>query len=215
MPFVNWSLFVMIIVGGGAVPTSSNLAGLRHRGDAGHDHHHGDDLLRHPLRLEVPAGRWCFAATGFFIVIDISPSSASNMLKLVRAGGSRSHRQRHVSCVFILMVTASWWLRTALRDDGSIDLRKSLPRMRCSCPPPRAVPAIAVFLSADAGMTPNADAQPQAQQVLSTTCSSPYATTRVPWIGFDKRIEIRSLGHAAGRWCCTSASRNDPDIAQA
>ena len=29
--------------------------GLRHRRHAGHDHHHRDDLLRHPLRLEIPA----------------------------------------------------------------------------------------------------------------------------------------------------------------
>ena len=56
VPFVNWGLYVFIVLAVVMFKSSSQPGvGLRHRGHAGHDHHHGDDLLRHPLRLEVPA----------------------------------------------------------------------------------------------------------------------------------------------------------------
>ena len=55
VPFVNWSLYGCIVVAVVLFGSSSNLAvGLRHRGDDRHADHDHDDLLRHPLRLEVP-----------------------------------------------------------------------------------------------------------------------------------------------------------------
>ena len=55
LPFVNWGLYACIVLGGRAVRLEQpSRRRLRHRGDDRHADHDDDDLLRDPLRLEVP-----------------------------------------------------------------------------------------------------------------------------------------------------------------
>jgi hypothetical protein len=96
MPFVNWGLFADR-AGGGDVPLVQQPGGgLRHRGDAGHADHHGADLLRHPLRLEVPAGA-VRGATGWFFIVDLRSSlqpAQAVPRRLVPAGHRRHPSSR-------------------------------------------------------------------------------------------------------------------------
>ena len=55
VPFVNWGLFAGIVIAVVAVRLERRpRRRLRHHGDDRHADHDDDDLLRHPLRLEVP-----------------------------------------------------------------------------------------------------------------------------------------------------------------
>jgi KUP system potassium uptake protein len=85
MPFVNWSLFVMIVLAVVLFRSSSNLAAA-----------YGiavtlDMLITTVLTFFVIRYGWgyplalCIAATGFFFVIDLAFFS-SNLLKLIEGG---------------------------------------------------------------------------------------------------------------------------------
>jgi hypothetical protein len=70
IPFVNWGLFVAIVLAVGFFKLQlQSGGGLRHCGVYRHAHHHGADIFRHPPRLEIPAvavpgGHWLFLRGG-------------------------------------------------------------------------------------------------------------------------------------------------------
>ena len=213
MPFVNWSLFVMIVLAVVLFRSSSNLAAA-----------YGiavtlDMTITTVLTFFVIRYGWgyplalCTAATGFFFVIDLAFFS-SNLLKLAEGGW---FPVLIGGAVFILMVT---WkdgrelLSRSLRD-GSIDLKSFLESVLLS--PPTRVPGTAVFLSAEPGIVPNALMHNlKHNKVLHA--QNLFVTRRaheVPWIGLDKRLEVQALGSDCWQVVVHHGFKNDPDLPKA
>ena len=213
MPFVNWSLFVMIVLAVVLFRSSSHLAAA-----------YGiavtlDMTITTVLTFFVIRYGWgyplalCIAATGFFFVIDLAFFS-SNLLKLAEGGW---FPVLIGGAVFILMVT---WkdgrelLSRSLRD-SSIDLTSFLESVFLS--PPTRVPGTAVFLSAEPGIVPNALMHNlKHNKVLHA--QNLFVTRRaheVPWIGLDKRLEVQALGSDCWQVVVHHGFKNDPDLPKA
>ncbi len=116
--------------------------------------------------------------------------------------------------MFTLMAT---WKRgrellsASLRDEA-IELKSFLESVFIS--PPVRVPGTAVFLNAETGTTPNALLHNlKHNKVLHET--NLFVTVRhheIPWVGFDRRIELESLGHACWQVVLHFGFKNDPDV---
>jgi KUP system potassium uptake protein len=102
----------------------------------------------------------------------------------------------------------------ALRDQA-IDLKSFLEAVFVS--PPTRVEGTAVFLSAEAGVAPNALLHNlKHNKVLHET--NLFVTVQhheVPWIGFDKRCQIEPLGHDCWQVTLNFGFKNDPDVPEA
>ena len=213
LPFVNWGLFVAIVLAVVLFKSSSNLAAA-----------YGiavctDMLITTILTFYVIRYRWnyplalCIAATGFFFVVDFA-FWASNMFKLFDGGW---FPLLIGGAVFTLMMT--WHdgrrlLNDSLRDNA-IDLPGFLESVFVS--PPVRVEGTAVFLTAEPGTVPNAMLHNlKHNKVLHQ--NNLFVTVRnheVPWIGMDKRIEIEPLGHDCWQVVIHYGFKNDPDIPKA
>ena len=83
--------------------------------------------------------------------------------------------------------------------------------------PPLRVPGTAVFLSAEKGATPFALLHNlKHNKVLHA--QNVFATVRhheVPWIGFDRRVEVETLGHDCWQVVLHFGFKNDPDVPEA
>ena len=213
MPFVNWGLFVLIVLAVALFKSSSNLAAA-----------YGiavctDMLITTILTFFVIRYNWnmplylCIGATGFFFVVDFA-FWASNLLKffeggwfpLVIGGG-----------IFLLMITWS---------DGRRLLNNSLKAESFSLvdfleaifvAPPVRVEGTAVFLTAEPGNVPNALLHNlKHNKVLHR--QNLFVTVRsqeVPWIGMNKRLEIEPLGHDCWQVIVNYGFKNDPDLPKA
>jgi len=213
LPFVNWGLFVTIVLAVIMFKSSSNLAAA-----------YGiavctDMLITTVLTFFVIRYGWkyplslCIASTGFFFVVDFA-FWASNLLKLFDGGW---FPLMIGGAVFTLMLT--WkdgrrMLNNKLRDDA-LDLNSFLEAVFVS--PPARVDGTAVFLTADVGTVPNALLHNlKHNKVLHT--NNLFVTVRnheTPWIGLDKRIEIDSLGHDCWQVVIHYGFKNDPDVPKA
>ncbi|GAB3501597.1 potassium transporter Kup [Curvibacter fontanus] len=210
MPFVNWGLFVAIVLAVLMFRSSSNLAAA-----------YGiavtlDMLITTVLTFFVIRYGWkyplslCIAATGFFFVVDLAFFS-SNLMKLHHGGW---FPLAIGGAVFMLMTT---WkqgraqLNAALRQEA-LDLPGFLEAVFVS--PPVRVEGTAVFLTADTGSVPNALLHNlKHNKVLHE--NNLFVTVRnheVPWIGLDKRIEIEPLGHDCWQVTVHYGFKNDPDL---
>ncbi|NMM13897.1 MAG: potassium transporter Kup [Rhodoferax sp.] len=213
LPFVNWGLFVAIVLAVVMFRSSSNLASA-----------YGiavtlDMLITTILTFFVLRYNWkyplslCLGATGFFFVVDLAFFS-SNMMKLfdggwfpLMIGGG----------VFVLMLT---WkdgrrlLNVKLRADA-IDLNSFLEAVFIS--PPVRVEGTAVFLTAEPGTVPNALLHNlKHNKVLHE--NNLFVTVRnheVPWIGMAKRLEVETLGHDCWQVLVNYGFKNDPDLPKA
>jgi KUP system potassium uptake protein len=213
LPFVNWGLFVTIVLAVVMFKSSSNLAGA-----------YGiavctDMLITTILTFYVIRYRWkyplvlCLGATGFFFIVDFA-FWASNLLKLFDGGW---FPLLIGGAIFTLMLT---WkdgrslLNAKLKADA-IDLPSFLDAVFVS--PPARVEGTAVFLTAEVGTVPNAMLHNlKHNKVLHT--NNLFVTVRnheVPWIGLDKRIEIDSLGHDCWQVIVNYGFKNDPDLPKA
>ncbi len=213
MPFVNWGLFVVIVLAVVMFRSSSNLAAA-----------YGiavctDMLITTVLTFYVIRYGWkyplwlCLAATGVFFVVDFA-FFASNLMKLF-AGGWFPLVIGGV--VFALMMT---WkdgrrlLNEKMRVDA-IDLTSFLDAVFVS--PPARVEGTAVFLTAEPGTVPNALLHNlKHNKVLHE--QNLFVTVRnheVPWIGMDKRLEIESLGHQCWQVVVNYGFKNDRDLPKA
>ena len=213
LPFVNWSLFVAIVLAVVMFKSSSNLAAA-----------YGiavctDMLITTILTFFVIRYSWkyplalCIAATGFFFVVDFA-FWASNLLKLFDGGW---FPLMIGGAIFTLMLT---WkdgrrlMNEKLRAD-SIDLASFLEAVFVS--PPVRVEGTAVFLTAEPGTVPNAMLHNlKHNKVLHS--NNLFVTVRnheVPWIGLSKRLEIDSLGHDCWQVVINYGFKNDPDVPKA
>jgi KUP system potassium uptake protein len=213
MPFVNWGLFVAIVLAVVMFRSSSNLAAA-----------YGiavttDMLITTILTFYVIRYSWryplvlCIAATGFFFVVDLA-FWGSNLLKLLDGGW---FPLAIGGAIFTLMVT---WkdgrrlLNEKLRAD-SLDLNSFIDAVFVS--PPARVDGTAVFLTAEPGTVPNALLHNlKHNKVLHE--HNLFVTVRnheVPWIGLEKRIEIESLGHDCWQVVVHYGFKNNPDLPKA
>ena len=213
MPFVNWALFVAIVLAVVLFRSSSNLAAA-----------YGiavtlDMLITTILTFFVIRYSWnyplslCIAATGFFFVVDLAFFS-SNMMKLFAGGWFPLVIG---GAIFILMMT---WkegrrlLNSSLRADA-LSLKDFLEAVFIS--PPVRVEGTAVFMTAEPGSVPNALLHNlKHNKVLHN--NNLFVTVRnheVPWIGLDKRIEIESMGHDCWQVIVHYGFKNDPDLPRA
>ncbi len=213
LPFVNWGLFVTIVLAVMIFKSSSNLASA-----------YGiavctDMLITTILTFFVIRYSWkyplwlCIAATSFFFVVDFA-FWASNLLKLFDGGW---FPLLIGGAIFILMIT---WkdgrrlLNDKLRADA-IDLNSFLEAVFVS--PPVRVEGTAVFLTVEAGTVPNAMLHNlKHNKVLHA--NNLFVTVHnheVPWIGMEKRLEIESLGHDCWQVIINYGFKNDPNIPKA
>ncbi|MBK0391532.1 KUP/HAK/KT family potassium transporter [Ramlibacter algicola] len=213
IPFVNWGLFIAIVLAVVLFRSSSNLAAA-----------YGiavtlDMLITTTLTFFVIRYGWkyplwlCVLATGWFFVVDLT-FFASNMLKLFHGGW---FPLLIGGCVFTLMMT--WkqgraMLNEKLRTDA-IDLQSFLESVFVS--PPSRVEGTAVFLTAEPGTVPNAMLHNlKHNKVLHE--HNLFVTVRsheVPWIGLGKRLEVESLGHNCWQVVIHYGFKNDFDVPRA
>ncbi|MDB5931996.1 MAG: potassium transporter [Polaromonas sp.] len=213
MPFVNWSLFATIVLAVVMFRSSSNLAAA-----------YGiavctDMLITTVLTFYVIRYGWkyplwlCIAATSVFFAVDFA-FFASNLMKLFAGGWFPLVIG---GAVFTLMVT---WkegrriLNEKLRADA-IDLPSFLDAVFVT--PPQRVEGTAVFMTAEAGIVPNAmlhnlkhNKVLHEQNLFVTVCNH-----EVPWIGLDKRLQVESLGHDCWQVTVNYGFKNDPDLPKA
>jgi len=210
MPFVNWGLFVFIVLAVVLFKTSSNLAAA-----------YGiavctDMLITTILTFYVIRYAWkyplwlCISATSMFFVVDLAFWS-SNMLKLVDGGWFPLFIG---GMILVLMLT---W-----RDGRALLHRKSLNEaMELSSfldalfiAPPNRVEGTAVFLTSEDGIVPNAMLHNlKHNKVLHV--QNLFLSVRsheVPWISDDKRIEITDMGHQCWQVKIHYGFKDDPDV---
>ena len=213
VPFVNWTLYGCIFAAVIAFGSSSALASA-----------YGiavtiDMLITTVMTFFVIRYAWkypwalCVAATGFFFVID-ALFFAANAVKVFDGGW---FPLLIGAVMFTLMMTwkqGRHLLGERLREE-SIDLQSFLEAVFVN--PPARVPGTAVFLNAESGSTPNALMHNlKHNKVLHET--NLFVTVRhheVPWIGFDKRVEVEPLGHDCWQVVLHFGFKNDPDVPEA
>ena len=213
VPFVNWGLFAFIVLAVALFKTSSNLASA-----------YGiavtlDMTITTLMTFFVIRYGWkypllpCLLATGFFFVIDIT-FFASNMLKLIAGGWFPIVIGIGMFTLMLTWVQGRKLMGERLRDEA-IDLNSFLDAVFIH--PPTRVEGTAVFLSPDTGLTPNALMHNlKHNKVLHE--HNVFITVRhheVPWIGFDKRIEMEPLGHDCWQVVLHFGFKNDPDVPEA
>jgi KUP system potassium uptake protein len=213
IPFVNWALFVAIVLAvvmfksSGALASAYGIAVTT------------DMLITTILTFFVIRYAWkyplwlCIAATSIFFVVDFA-FWASNMLKLLEGGW---FPLAIGAAIFTLMMT---WkkgrklLHDKTKQDG-IDLTGFLEAVFIS--PPVRVEGTAVFLTSDQGNVPNAllhnlkHNKVLHQHNLFVTVKS----HEVPWIGLNKRVQIEPLGHDCWQVTVNFGFKNDPDVPEA
>jgi len=213
IPFVNWGLFVLIVLAVGMFRSSSNLAGA-----------YGiavctDMLITTVLTFYVIRYSWkyplalCVGATGFFFVVDLA-FWASNLMKLFDGGWFPLMLG---GAIFILMIT---WHdgRRLMKEAGEIDAFKLTDFLEAVfVAPPARVEGTAVFLTAESGNVPNALLHNlKHNKVLHR--QNLFVTVRsheIPWVGLDKRLEFDSLGHDCWQVIVNYGFKNDPDLPKA
>ena len=213
VPFVNWGLYACIVLAVVTFGSSSKLAAA-----------YGiavtiDMLITTIMTFFVIRYSWnypwalCIAATGFFFVVD-ALFFAANATKILDGGWFPLVIG---GVMFTLMMT---WkqgrklMSKRLRDDA-IDLDSFLDAVFIS--PPVRVTGTAVFLSAEKGSTPNAllhnlkHNKVLHEQNLFVTVSH----HEVPWIPFERRVEVEPLGHCCWQVTLHFGFKNEPDVPEA
>ena len=213
IPFVNWGLFVAIVLAVVMFKSSSNLAAA-----------YGiavctDMLITTVLTFFVIRYGWryplwlCLGATGFFFVVDLA-FWASNMMKLFDGGWFPLVIG---GTVFMLMLT---WkegrklLSDKLRED-SLDLPSFLDAIFVA--PPARVEGAAVFLTAETGTVPNALLHNlKHNKVLHA--QNLFVSVRhheVPWVPMAERLEVEDLGNECWQVIIHYGFKNDPNVPKA
>ena len=213
VPFVNWSLYACIVIAVVVFGSSSALAsayGIAVTIDMTITTVMTFFVIRYGWKLPL----WlCVAATGCFFVIDIV-FFAANAVKILDGGWFPILIG---VAMFTLMTTwqqGRQLMSERLRDEA-IDLPVFIESLFIH--PPLRVPGTAVFLSAEVGATPFALLHNlKHNKVLHA--QNVFATVRhheVPWVGFDRRVEVEALGHDCWQVVLHFGFKNDPDVPEA
>ncbi len=213
VPFINWMLFGFVVVAVVMFGSSSKLAGA-----------YGvavtiDMTITTVMTFFVIRYGWkyplalCVAATGFFFLIDVT-FLASNLLKVAVGGWFPLLIGIWMFTLMLTWKQGRQLLSDKLREDA-IDIKGFLEAVFLS--PPLRVPGSAVFLSAEQGITPNALLHNlKHNKVLHE--QNLFVTVKhheKPWIGFDKRVEVESLGNDCWQVIVHFGFKNEPDVPEA
>ncbi|MBY0455613.1 MAG: potassium transporter Kup [Burkholderiaceae bacterium] len=210
IPFVNWGLFVAIVLAVVMFRSSSNLAAA-----------YGVAvtmvmLITTILTFFVLRYDWkypwilCIGATGFFFAIDLA-FFTSSLLKLFQGGW---FPLLIGGIVFSLMMT---WkegrrlLNEKMRSDA-IELESFLDAVFVS--PPTRVEGTAVFLSPEPGAVPNALLHNlKHNKVLhQQNLFIAVRNHEIPWIEPEKRLVVRSLGRDCWQVVINYGFKDNPDV---
>jgi KUP system potassium uptake protein len=213
VPFVNWSLYACVVFAVVVFGSSGALAsayGIAVTIDMTITTVMTFFVIRWAWRLPLMV---CLAATGFFFVVDIV-FFAANAVKVLEGGWFPLVIG---IAMFTLMVTwkqGRGLMSERLREDA-IELALFLDSVFLS--PPQRVPGTAVFLSAETGSTPAALLHNlKHNKVLhERNLFVSVQHHEVPWIGFDRRCEVESLGHDCWQVTLHFGFKNDPDVPEA
>jgi KUP system potassium uptake protein len=213
VPFINWALFVFIVLAVALFRDSSHLAtayGIAVTLDMTITTVMTFFVIRYGWRYPL----WmCLLATGFFFVIDIT-FFASNMLKLLSGGW---FPLLIGSGMFLLMIT--WKQGRALVAEklqaDALELKPFLDAVFVE--PPTRVSGTAVFLAAEAGLVPNALLHNLKHNKVLHEFNLFVAVRHheVPWMGLSQRIEIEPLGHKCWQVVLHFGFKNDPNVPEA
>ena len=210
MPFVNWGLFVAIVLAVALFKSSSNLAAA-----------YGiavctDMLITTVLTFYVIRYSWryplwlCISATGIFFVVDFA-FWASNLMKLAE-GGWFPLVIGGVILTFMLTWRDGRELLNEKHREDALDLKSFLDAVFIA--PPVRVDGTAVFLTTETGVVPNAMLHNlKHNKVLHA--HNLFVTVRsheVPWVGLDKRLQVEQLGHDCWQVVINYGFKNDPDV---
>jgi len=213
VPLVNWGLYVFIVLAVALFKSSSNLAsayGIAVTLDMTITTVMTFFVIRYGWGLPLAL---CVAATGFFFVIDVT-FFASNMLKLVAGGWFPLVIGIGMFTLMVTWRTGRRLMADQLKHDA-IELQGFLDAVFVS--PPQRVPGTAVFLSAEPNITPNALLHNLKHNKVFHEYNL-FVSVRhhdVPWVGFDKRIEMEALGHDCWQLTLHFGFKNDPDVPEA
>ena len=213
VPFVNWGLYVCIVLAVVIFGSTTKLAAA-----------YGiavtiDMLITTTMTFFVIRYGWkypwslSFAATGFFFLVDFVYFSA-NVVKVFDGGWFP------IAIGIVMFTLMMTWkqgrrlMHQRMREEA-IELKSFLESVFIS--PPLRVSGTAVFLVSDQGLTPNALLHNlKHNKVLHDT--NLFVTVRqheVPWIRFDKRCEVEPLGHDCWQVTLHFGFKNDPDVPEA
>jgi KUP system potassium uptake protein len=210
MPFVNWGLFVFIVLAVVMFKTSSNLAAA-----------YGiavctDMLITTILTFYVIRYAWkyplwlCISTTSIFFVVDLAFWS-SNMLKLADGGWFPLFLGGMILVLMLTWRDGRALLHNKTRDEA-MDLRSFLDALFIA--PPTRVEGTAVFLTTENDIVPNAllhnlkhNKVLHAQNLFVTVRSH-----EVPWIDKEKRVELVDLGHDCWQVKIHYGFKDDPDV---
>jgi KUP system potassium uptake protein len=213
VPFVNWGLYVFIVLAVVMFGSASRLAsayGIAVTMDMTITTVMTFFVIRHGWKYPL----WlCIAATGFFFIIDVT-FFASNMLKLFAGGWFPIAVGLGMFTLMTTWRTGRQLVTHRVRDEA-IDLRGFLDAVFVS--PPLRVPGTAVFMSTEAGLTPNALMHNLKHNKVLHEYNL-FVTVQnhdVPWIGFDRRLTMEPLGHDCWEVRMNFGFKNDPDVPEA
>ncbi|WP_295529466.1 potassium transporter Kup [uncultured Pseudacidovorax sp.] len=213
IPFINWSLFVAIVLAVVMFRSSSNLAAA-----------YGiavttDMLITTMLTFFVIRYAWklplllCIGATVTFFIIDFA-FFASNLLKLPQGGWFTVMIGMGMFTLMITWKQGRSLMSEAQRADA-IDLRSFLEAVFVS--PPARVEGTAVFLTSETGVVPTALLHNlKHNKVLHE--QNLFVTVRnheVPWISMERRVEMEPLGHHCWQITIHYGFKNDIDLPRA
>lgn len=213
VPFVNWGLFAFVVVAVAFFESSSKLAGA-----------YGvavtiDMTITTVMTFFVIRFGWkyplwlCVLATGAFFVIDAT-FLASNLLKVLHGGWFPLLIGFGMFTLMLTWKQGRRLLSDKLREDA-IDLKSFLEAVFIN--PPTRVQGTAVFLSAEQGTTPNALLHNlKHNKVLHE--QNLFVSVKhheVPWIGFEKRVEVESLDNDCWQVTLHFGFKNEPDVPDA
>lgn len=213
VPFVNWGLYVFIVLAVVLFQNSSNLTaayGIAVTMDMTITTVMTFFVIRYGWKFPLAL---CILSTVFFFVIDVL-FFASNTLKLWHGGWFPVVIG---IAMFTLMLT---WrqgrgiLADQLRKDA-IDLKSFLDAIFIS--PPVRVSGTAVFLVGEPGFAPNAMMHNlKHNKVLHEQNLFVHVKHHeVPWIGFNKRMQIDPMGRNCWEITLNFGFKNDPDVPEA
>ena len=210
VPIVNWGLFIFIVLAVALFKTSSNLAtayGIAVTLDMTITTVMTFFVIRYGWKYSLPL---CLLSTGLFFTIDLM-FFASNSLKLLAGGWFTVAIGIGMFTLMMTWAKGRRLMSDRLRED-SIELAGFLEAVFVS--PPQRVPGTAIFLAAEEGLTPNALMHNlKHNKVLHEyNLFVSVKHQEVPWIGFDKRVQMESLGHDCWQITLNYGFKNDPDV---
>ena len=213
VPFVNWSLYMAVVFAVVLFGSSSALAsayGIAVTIDMTITTVMTFFVIRYAWGLPLAL---CLAATGLFFVVDVL-FLAANIVKVFEGGWFPLVIGAGMCLLMVTWKRGRSLMAARLRED-SIELPLFLESVFLS--PPLRVPGTAVFLNSEKGSTPFAllhnlkHNKVLHEQNLFVTVTH----HEVPWIGFDRRCEVETLGHNCWQVTLHFGFKNDPDVPEA